>query len=159
MCVPFFFLLVLPVVNDYLIRVVGSGGATFWVNHVEPYPAWNEFVTYQYGYALVTAVNATHLDWKWVNSINGQVGDRMVITQVDPHVLWVLPCATGYTGTNCSACAVNYTTTGSSDGSSCIVDNCATLPANCAVGSCTNTGASSYTCGALVDILVVFVYI
>ncbi len=70
---------------------MGTGGAGFTKNSVTPYPEWNEFVTYQWGYAIVTAVNASYLDWKWVNSIDGLVGDRMVVTQLNPNVLWVLP--------------------------------------------------------------------
>lgn len=70
--------------------VVGTGGAAFTVNAVEPKPAWNEMYMYQYGYARVTAVNASYLDWQWVLSATGQVLDHMVITQSDPTQPWVL---------------------------------------------------------------------
>jgi hypothetical protein len=43
---------------------------------------WTERSWYNvFGYALVSAVNATHLDWKFINSANNHVVDRMVITQ------------------------------------------------------------------------------
>jgi hypothetical protein len=68
--------------------VVGTGGASFTVNAVEPKPAWNEMYMYQYGYARVTAVNASYLDWEWVLSETGEVLDHMVITQSDPALPW-----------------------------------------------------------------------
>ena len=58
----------------------------------------------QYGYARVTAVNATYLDWEWVCTsscgagfYDGQVLDHMVITQRDPatYSSWVLPTGGG----------------------------------------------------------------
>jgi hypothetical protein len=70
--------------------VVGTGGAAFTVNAVEPKPVWNEMYMYQYGYARVTAVNASYLDWQWVLSSTGQVLDHMVITQSDPTKPWVI---------------------------------------------------------------------
>jgi hypothetical protein len=68
--------------------VVGTGGASFTMNAVEPKPEWNEMYMYQYGYARVTAVNASYLDWEWVLSATGQVLDHMVITQSDPTQPW-----------------------------------------------------------------------
>ena len=68
--------------------VVGTGGAAFTVNYVTPYPEWNEMVMYQWGYARVTAVNATHLAWQWIEAQSGEVMDRMVIIQSDPLVEW-----------------------------------------------------------------------
>jgi len=38
---------------------------------------------YQYGYARVTAVNASYLDWKWLLGTTGEVLDHMVLTQKD----------------------------------------------------------------------------
>lgn len=70
--------------------VVGTGGAQFTVNYVEPYPDWNEMVFYRYGYARVTAVNASYLDWEWVSSEDRVVYDKMVITQSDPTKPWNL---------------------------------------------------------------------
>lgn len=64
--------------------VVGTGGATFTQNAVNPPPEWNEMVFYEYGYARITAVNATYLDWKWIKASTNEVLDRMVITQEDP---------------------------------------------------------------------------
>lgn len=68
--------------------VIGTGGASFTVNYVTPYPEWNEMVFYQYGYAKVTAVNATYLDWQWILNTNNEVLDHVVITQSDPTKPW-----------------------------------------------------------------------
>lgn len=68
--------------------VIGTGGAAFTINYVSPYPAWNEMVFYQYGYARVTAVNATYLDWEWVLNTSNEVLDHVVITQSDPTQPW-----------------------------------------------------------------------
>ena len=59
--------------------VVGTGGAAFTVNAVDPPPDWNERYFYKWGYARVTAVNATYLSWDWVESSSGTVWDRMAI--------------------------------------------------------------------------------
>jgi len=64
--------------------VVGTGGAAFTVTAVDPKPEWNEMYMYEYGYARVTAVNATYLNWEWVHSMSGEVWDRMTIAQSDP---------------------------------------------------------------------------
>ena len=63
--------------------VVGTAGAKFTVNYVTPYPSWCESVFYRIGYARVSAVNSTYLNWEWVDSYDGNVYDRMVITQSD----------------------------------------------------------------------------
>lgn len=68
--------------------VVGTGGASFTVNYVTPFPEWNEEVFYQYGYAKVTAVNASYLDWQWILNTNNEVLDHVVITQSDPTKPW-----------------------------------------------------------------------
>jgi hypothetical protein len=68
--------------------VVGTGGATFTKNALEPPPVWNEMYMYEYGYARMNAVNATYLEWEWVESATGEVHDRMVITQKDPTQPW-----------------------------------------------------------------------
>lgn len=61
--------------------VIGTGGAKFTVNYIDPYPEWCEKVFYQYGYAKVTAVNETYLFWEWIDASDNIVYDRMVITQ------------------------------------------------------------------------------
>lgn len=68
--------------------VVGTGGAAFTKNAMEPPPEWNEMYFYEYGYARVEAVNATYLKWDWVESSSGEVHDRMAITQTDPTKPW-----------------------------------------------------------------------
>jgi len=72
--------------------VVGTGGAAFTVNYVTPYPAWSEMVMYEYGYALVSSVNESYLEWSWFSSGSGALLDRMVITQsTNWSQPWVLP--------------------------------------------------------------------
>jgi hypothetical protein len=71
--------------------VVGTAGAKFSVNYVDPYPDWCEQVFYRYGYARVIAYNASYLDWQWVDSEDHIVYDKMVITQDDPTKPFVLP--------------------------------------------------------------------
>ena len=72
--------------------IIGTGGASFDVNYVTPYPAWNEMVMYKYGYARVEAVNASYLTWEWVQGSDGVVYDRASITQ--DGTPWVLPDTT-----------------------------------------------------------------
>jgi hypothetical protein len=68
--------------------VIGTAGAKFTVNYVEPYPDWCEMVFYRYGYARVTTVNASRLEWEWVSALDNQVYDRLVIEQGDPTQPW-----------------------------------------------------------------------
>jgi acid phosphatase type 7 len=68
--------------------VIGTGGATFTKNALEPPPVWNELYFYEYGYSRLVAVNASYLTWEWVLNSNGTVLDRMVITQSDPTQAW-----------------------------------------------------------------------
>lgn len=71
--------------------VIGTGGAKFTQNFVEPYPAWCEKVFYQYGYARVLAVNESYLKWEWVDASDNVIYDQMVITQTtDFSEPWVL---------------------------------------------------------------------
>ena len=53
--------------------VVGTGGAGFTVNAVDPKPVWNELYFYEYGYARVTALSAERMDWEWINSSTSEV--------------------------------------------------------------------------------------
>jgi len=66
--------------------VIGTGGATFTKNAVSPPPSWNEKTFYKYGYAKLSAVNSTVLDWKWVHSLSGAVLDHLVLTQENPFL-------------------------------------------------------------------------
>lgn len=78
--------------------VVGTGGAAFTVNYVTPYPAWSEMVMYEYGYAIVSSVNESYLDWSWFSSTSGALLDHMVITQsTNWSQPWVLPEAASAT--------------------------------------------------------------
>lgn len=61
--------------------VIGTAGAMFSKNAIDPPPAWNELYFYEYGYARVTAQDSSTLKWEWVNSETSQVMDTMVITQ------------------------------------------------------------------------------
>ena len=63
---------------------------------MEPYPEWNEMVFYRWGYARVKALDASTLEWEWVNGFDTQRYDKMKITQnltfSDAGVdSWVLP--------------------------------------------------------------------
>jgi acid phosphatase type 7 len=68
--------------------VIGTAGAAFTPNAVTPYPDWNELVFYEWGYAKLTAVNATHLDYQWILNSNDRVLDHVLITQSDPTQPW-----------------------------------------------------------------------
>lgn len=70
--------------------VIGTAGAGFTKNFVEPYPEWCETVFYRWGYAAVTAVNATHLDWLWKDSGNSMVYDHVILVQADPFAPFVI---------------------------------------------------------------------
>ena len=70
--------------------VIGTAGAGFTKNAVTPYPSWRELVFYEYGYAKVTAFNATYLEWKFINSISNEVQDIAVITQLDPSAPFII---------------------------------------------------------------------
>lgn len=66
--------------------VVGTGGASFSPNVAVPTPSWSEMNFFQWGYAKVTAHNASYLDWQWVNNSNNAVLDHMVIMpKISPY--------------------------------------------------------------------------
>lgn len=70
--------------------VVGTGGASFTKNAVYPYPEWCEKVFYQYGYVKMSAVNASYLEWWWIDNGDNKVYDHVVLTQPDPYADWVI---------------------------------------------------------------------
>jgi hypothetical protein len=70
--------------------VIGTAGAGFTVNYVEPYPDWNEMVFYRWGYARVQAVDANTLEWEWIDGFDNEAYDKMRITQ-NVTESWVLP--------------------------------------------------------------------
>jgi hypothetical protein len=70
--------------------VVGTGGASFTKNAVSPYPEWCEKVFYQYGYVKMSAVNASYLEWWWIDNSDNKVYDHVVVTQSDPYADWVI---------------------------------------------------------------------
>jgi hypothetical protein len=80
--------------------VIGTAGAKFTVNYVEPYPDWCEMVFYRYGYARVVTVNASRLEWEWVSALDGVVYDRMVIDQGDATKPWVIDSGDDDNGKN-----------------------------------------------------------
>lgn len=64
--------------------IVGTGGAAFTINAMEPgngAPVWNEMYFYRWGYTKVTAYNATHLGWDWIDSSTNEVVDRNIYIQ------------------------------------------------------------------------------
>ena len=60
--------------------VIGTAGAGFTKNFISPYPDWCELVFYKYGYARVTAVNASYLEWRFMDTYN-TLQDFVIITQ------------------------------------------------------------------------------
>jgi hypothetical protein len=68
--------------------VIGTGGAAFTQNAVEPKPEWNEEFFYKWGYAKVQAVNASYLTWEWIDSGNEEVLDRMAVWQGNHSATW-----------------------------------------------------------------------
>jgi acid phosphatase type 7 len=67
--------------NATVHMVVGSAGALFTKNALDPAPEWNELYVYEYGYARVRAVSASRLEWEFVSSESNLILDRMVILQ------------------------------------------------------------------------------
>lgn len=66
--------------NATVWMVIGSAGNG--PNIANTNYSWSErYWDYTYGYAIVTAVNATYLQWQLINSATNDVIDRMVITQ------------------------------------------------------------------------------
>lgn len=63
--------------------VIGTGGAGFTVNahDAASRPSWSERVFYSWGYARLTAVSPTVLDWEFLDSTSRAVTDRMRIIQ------------------------------------------------------------------------------
>lgn len=73
--------------------VLGTGGADFNIEDAGettdlPFPngdpnrtwyPWSEVFFYKYGYTRVTAINATHLDIKFTDSLNNIISDRALI--------------------------------------------------------------------------------
>jgi hypothetical protein len=70
--------------------VVGTAGANLTPGYVSPYPDWCEKLFYQFGYVKMTAVNATYLEWWWIDSSDSKVYDHVVVTQSDPFADWVI---------------------------------------------------------------------
>ena len=60
-----------------VIGTAGNGPDDATRNYTWSEKYWNKL----FGYAILTAVNATHLDWKFINSANDAVVDRMILTQ------------------------------------------------------------------------------
>lgn len=60
-----------------LVGSAGNGPSLSNRNYTWSEKYWNNM----FGYAIVSATNATHLSWKTINSANNDVIDRMVITQ------------------------------------------------------------------------------
>jgi hypothetical protein len=60
-----------------VVGSAGNGPLFASINYTWSERYWDRM----FGYALVSAVNATHLEWKFINSADSSVVDRMVITQ------------------------------------------------------------------------------
>lgn len=60
-----------------LVGSAGNGPVYSSANYTWSEKYWNDM----FGYAIVAATNSTHLSWKFINSANNDIIDRMVITQ------------------------------------------------------------------------------
>lgn len=60
-----------------VVGTAGNGPNDALQNYTWSERYWNSL----WGYALIAAVNATHLEWKYIDSSNDQVVDRVRITQ------------------------------------------------------------------------------
>ena len=87
--------------------LLGTGGADLMTSVNPVTPAWNEKNIFKWGYSVIEAVDATTLNFKWVDSVNGnEVLDRMTITQEDPSknstsAMWTCPPGGGFTVCTC----------------------------------------------------------
>jgi hypothetical protein len=61
--------------------LIGNAGQVYPNASQVPPPAWNEKTLQVHGFAIVSAVNATHLYWELINSTSGKAIDRMLIIQ------------------------------------------------------------------------------
>ena len=83
--------------------VIGTGGANVMDNYNETTPDFCEKYFSLYGYTIVEAVNSTYLEWKWYQSSDNEILDRMVITQEEPSS-W---CGAGFNVTYEANCLTN----------------------------------------------------
>lgn len=68
-----------PQATVYML--IGTAGQGFQVRPMASTPVWNEETFLEYGYGIVTAVNATCLVWETIRSADDSVIDKMVIVQ------------------------------------------------------------------------------
>jgi acid phosphatase type 7 len=68
-----------PQATVYML--IGTAGQGFQVRPMSSTPAWNEETFLEYGYGVVTAVNATCLIWETIRSADDSIIDKMVIIQ------------------------------------------------------------------------------
>ena len=71
--------------------VVGNGGAGFTRNFQTPSPPWCEMVEYQFGLGVLTAHNASHLQWRVLENTQARVIDNLWIVRPNASAPWVLP--------------------------------------------------------------------
>ena len=64
-----------------IYMIIGTAGQGFQERPMAVTPVWNEAVILEYGYGVVTAVNATCLIWETIRSADDSVIDKMVIIQ------------------------------------------------------------------------------
>jgi len=87
--------------------LLGTGGADLMTSVNPVQPPWNEKNWFKWGYAVIEAVNASVLNFQWIDSVNGnQVLDRMTITQEDPSLnstaaMWTCPPGGGFSVCTC----------------------------------------------------------
>jgi len=77
------------------LQVAGTGGADFTPNNnVANPPPYSEFVFFKYGYARMTALNATDMKWEWIHNEDGSIIDRVWLKQsANLTAPWVLPAS------------------------------------------------------------------
>ncbi len=84
--------------------MLGTGGADLMTGVNKEQPAWNEKNWFKWGYSIIEAVNATQMNFRFIDATNDEVLDRMIITQPDPALIttstmWECP------GTQFKVCA------------------------------------------------------
>jgi hypothetical protein len=56
--------------------VVGTAGASYSTNIMDPQPPYTEFVSFTHGFAHLTFVNDSAAQWRFVNDTDGSIVDQ-----------------------------------------------------------------------------------
>ena len=60
---------------------IGTGGAGYSTNIIDPQPDWACVVEFWHGFARITVHNASALHWQFVNNLDGEVADEAWIVK------------------------------------------------------------------------------